>query len=448
MTTTQPINIIGAGLAGSLMSVYMAQKGYPVNIYERRSDPRRAGYIGGRSINLALSVRGMHALRETSMLDEVMEFAIPMYGRMMHDTEGNLTFQAYSRNKEECIYSVSRGKLNIALMNLAESMSEVNYHFDHRCDEIDLDSGSIHMTDVAREKSFRIEESHTLACDGAFSAIRYAMQKTPRFNYSQEYLAYGYKELTIPPGPDGGFQMEREALHIWPRGNYMMIALPNPDGSFTCTLFFPYEGEKSFAALDSDEKIMAFFQSEFGDAVPLIPNLLEEYHQNPTSSLVTIRCYPWTLEDKVALIGDASHAIVPFFGQGMNAAFEDCSVMSECIDAYAPDWQKVFDTYQKLRKENADAIADMALENFIEMRDTVADEEFLFRKKVEFMLGRTFEQYKSRYELVSFSRIPYAEAYQRGITNMEILKELTQGIGSLEDINLAKAEALIQAHIG
>ncbi|MEL6732447.1 MAG: NAD(P)/FAD-dependent oxidoreductase [Bacteroidota bacterium] len=448
MTTLQPINIIGAGLAGSLMSVYMAQKGYPVNIYERRSDPRTKGYLGGRSINLALSVRGMHALRETGMLDEVMEFAIPMYGRMLHDTEGQLTFQAYSRNKEECIYSVSRGKLNIALMNLAESMSEVNYYFDHRCDEIDLASGKLHMTDTVSGKEFTVEQKASLACDGAFSAVRYAMQKTPRFDYSQEYLAYGYKELTIPPGPNGEFQMEREALHIWPRGNYMMIALPNPDGSFTCTLFFPYEGEKSFAALDTDERIMAFFEAEFGDAVPLIPNLLEEYHHNPTSSLVTIRCYPWTLEDKVALIGDASHAIVPFFGQGMNAAFEDCAVMSECIDAYAPDWHTVFDTYQKLRKENADAIADMALENFIEMRDTVADEEFLFRKKVEFMLGRTFEQYKSRYELVSFSRIPYAEAYQRGITNLEILKELTTGANSLDDINLEKAEALIQAHIG
>lgn len=442
------INLVGAGLAGSLMAVYLAQKGYGVHVYERRPDMRKQGAAGGRSINLALSARGIHALRETGMEAEVMKMAIPMYGRMIHDENGEETFQAYSRDRKSCIYSVSRSGLNKSLMTMAESYPNVNFHFGKVCDEMDFASGRLTVKDLSSGEKMVAPEGVTLACDGAFSAVRYDMQKVPRFDFSQSYLAHGYKELTIPPGPGGSFLLEKHALHIWPRGNFMMIALPNPDGSFTCTLFFPFEGENSFASLQSRDAVAAFFHQQFPDAVPLMPGLLDDFFTNPTSSLVTIRCYPWIWEDKVALIGDAAHAIVPFFGQGMNAAFEDCTVLNECIDQYGPDWGKVFEIYQQQRKENAEAIADMALENFVEMRDTVADEKFLFRKKVEHLLGQNFGPYFSRYELVSFSRVPYAEAYRRGLINLEILEIIMDGLSSLDDIDYPKAEALINERLG
>lgn len=442
------INLIGGGLCGSLMAAYLARKGYEVNVYERRPDMRKNLVDGGRSINLALSTRGMHALKETGMLEQIMEIAIPMYGRMMHDTSGELTFQPYSRDRKSCIYSVSRAELNMSLMNTAEAFEPVNFHFNKVCDDVDFQTGKIVIKDLENQTTFHPPGTVTLACDGAFSGVRYDMQKTPRFDFSQSYLKHGYKELNIPPGPDGSFLIEKNALHIWPRGNYMMIALPNPDGSFTCTLFFPFEGENSFDSLDTPEKVTTFFEEQFPDAVPLMPELLDDFFSNPTGSLVTIRCFPWAWEDKVALMGDACHAIVPFFGQGMNAAFEDCTIMNECIDAHAPDWSKVFSTYQTMRKEHADAIADMALENFIEMRDTVADEHFLFRKKVEHELGRHFTPYYSRYELVSFSRIPYAEAYRRGELNQVILKEVMKDIDNPDDIDFALAEKLIHQHLG
>lgn len=438
------VNILGGGLAGSLMAVFMAQKGYQVQVYERRPDMRKNQLDGGRSINLALSVRGMYALEQTGMYDEIMELAIPMYGRMMHARDATLNFQSYSKDEKTCIYSVSRAELNMRLMSLSESLPGVTYHFEQKCEDVEFDTGKVWMRDLNSGEKYLAPADISMACDGAFSAVRYDMQKTPRFNFSQHYLEHGYKELTIPPGPDGSFQMEKNALHIWPRGSFMMIALPNLDGSFTCTLFFPYKGEYGFDNLDTEEKVMAFFQKEFPDAVPLIPDLLEDFFTNPTSSLVTIRCFPWVYEDKVALMGDASHAIVPFFGQGMNAAFEDCTVMSAFVDLCQPDFEEVFERYQVERKVNAEAIADMALENFIEMRDSVGNPEFLFRKEVEHRLERHFPDYVSRYELVSFSRIPYAEAYQRGLINQQILDELLEGIDSVEEVDMEKAGRLIE----
>ncbi|GAB4408394.1 MAG: NAD(P)/FAD-dependent oxidoreductase [Bacteroidia bacterium] len=440
-------NIIGAGLAGSLMAIYLAQKGYRVQVFERRADMRKGRAEAGRSINLALSARGIHALRETGLLDEVMAQAIPMYGRMIHDPEGGLTFQRYSKDPQECIYSVSRAGLNISLMNRAEAMEGVSFAFGHRCENIDTDTGTIRLTDMTTGREFDAPGLRTIACDGAFSAVRYALQRTPRFNLSQSYLDHGYKELTIPPDAAGGFQIEPHALHIWPRGQFMMIALPNPDHSFTCTLFAPYGGETGFDALQSPEAVGAFFERYFPDAVPLIPDLLTDFFANPTGSLLTIRCAPWVLGDRIALLGDAAHAIVPFFGQGMNAGFEDCTVLSECIDCHAPDWQQVFAAYQQSRKHNADAIADMALENYIEMRDTVADEAFLFRKQVEHAIEQQLEGYRSRYEMVSFTRIPYAEAYRRGEINQRILARLLDGLDHVEDLDLQLAQALIHAHL-
>ncbi|RMG58142.1 MAG: FAD-dependent monooxygenase [Bacteroidetes bacterium] len=445
---TPSFNVIGAGLAGSLMALYLARKGYQVHVYERRPDMRKAAVEGGRSINLALSARGMHALRETGLLDEIMTLALPMYGRMMHDLEGGITYQPYSHDPRECIYSVSRAELNIRLMNHSEAHTRTTYYFDHRCEDVDLESGEIILRHLPSGELRTAAGTRTIASDGAFSAVRYALQKTPRFNFSQSYLDHGYKELTIPPGPDGNFALDPKALHIWPRGQFMMIALPNPDRTFTCTLFFPFEGPLSFASLQTEEEVVTFFAQQFPDAVPLMPTLLEDYFHNPTGSLVTIRCAPWILGDRIALLGDAAHAIVPFFGQGMNAAFEDCATMSACIDQYAPDWGQVFEQYQQQRKENSDAIATMALENYIEMRDKVADEEFLFRKAVEHHLEAHLDSYRSRYELVSFTRVPYAEALRRGQQNQAILAELTRGLDSPQEVDLAEAARLVAESLG
>ncbi|MDP5168873.1 MAG: FAD-dependent monooxygenase [Bacteroidia bacterium] len=436
------VNIVGAGLAGSLMSVYLAQKGMRVKVYERRPDMRKKDIGGGRSINLAMSARAIKALTETGLIDEIMTLAIPMYGREMHSKTGQLTFQPYSHDPKECIYSVSRAELNMRLMNKAEALELVDFQFETICEEINPKTGAVTLRNLDTDTLFQAQGSRTIATDGAFSSVRYAMQKMPRFDFSQQYLSHGYKELTIPPLPDGSFRMKREALHIWPRGEYMMIALPNPDGSFTCTLFFPFEGKTSFDSLDTEAKVLAFFEDQFPDAVPLMPTLLEDYFTNPTSSLVTIRCWPWVLEDKIAILGDAAHAIVPFFGQGMNAAFEDCTILSRCLDEQGLDWMAAFEAFQQERKPNADAIANMALENYIEMRDTTADPEFLFRKAVEHYLEQHLESYRSRYELVSFTTVPYAEAYRRGQVNQGILKELMKGISRPEEVDLALAERL------
>ncbi|WNJ18639.1 NAD(P)/FAD-dependent oxidoreductase [Pontibacter sp. G13] len=436
-------NLVGAGLAGSLMTVYLAQKGHEVHVFERRPDMRKNTLDGGRSINLALSARGIKALEETGLLEDIMEISIPMYGRIMHGKEGTITHQSYSNDGKSCIYSVSRAELNMRLMTLAESHENVHFQFDVAADDVNLKTGEITLKNLQDGSTFQAPGERTIAADGAFSAVRYAMQKMPRFDFSQDYLAHGYKELTIPAGPNGEFQLDKNALHIWPRGHFMMIALPNMDGSFTCTLFFPFEGPQSFDALNTREEVQAFFEAEFPDAIPLMPTLLDDYFENPTSSLVTIRCYPWILADKIALLGDASHAIVPFFGQGMNAAFEDCTVMAACVDQGNDDWKAIFEDYQKQRKVHADAIANMALENFIEMRDKTADEDFLFRKKVEHVIGRNIDAYKSRYELVSFSTIPYADAYRQGERNMEILAELMENLDHPDDVDIERAKHMI-----
>lgn len=441
-----PINIIGAGLAGSLLSVLLAQRGYEVHVYERRSDMRREQVAGGRSINLALSARGMHALSQAGMLDSIMEMAIPMYGRMMHDEAGELTFQAYSKDRSNCIYSVSRAELNRRLMSMTEPHPDVYYHFNCLAESIDEDTGVVALRKLDSGERLEAPGRVTLACDGAYSAVRYDLQKTARFNLSQQHLDYGYKELTIPPDAQRGFRMDPHALHIWPRGKYMMIALPNQDGSFTCTLFMPYAGEISFENLTTPESVRAFFKAQFADAVPLIPELISDFFDNPTGSLVTIRCFPWAVGGRVVLLGDASHAIVPFFGQGMNAAFEDCSVLLDCIDETGPDWATTFAAFQTRRKPDADAIADMALENFIEMRDLVADEDFLRRKRLEQEIERHFPEYKSRYEMVSFSRISYAEAYRRGEINRRILDQLMRDTPDVNAPDLAQAEALIRSY--
>ena len=430
--------IIGAGLAGSLMACYLARAGWRVSVYERRPDPRGKGYAGGRSINLALSARGLAGLRGVG-LDEVVlaKDAIRMPGRMIHTAQAgsDTVFQPYSKDPADAINSVSRGGLNLTLLNAAGQYPTVSLHFDHVCGDVDLDAPAAVFEGTGGQ--IRVEADLIIGADGAFSAVRARMQKLDRFDYIQSYLEHGYKELHIPPA-DGGraplsdnlrgaapgrsgdsqhFAVEPHALHIWPRGGSMMIALPNRDGSFTCTLFWPFEGPHSFANLKTPDDVRAFFREQYPDAVPLMPTLAQDYFANPTSSLVTIRCWPWQHDGKVVLVGDAAHAIVPFYGQGMNAAFEDCLLLADCLLTQASrlPQREALEKFQHLRKPDADAIADMAVENFVEMRDKVGDPGFLYKKRVEQTVHALFpERVTPQYNLVSFSTVPYTEARRRG----------------------------------
>jgi kynurenine 3-monooxygenase len=419
------ITLIGAGLVGSLLSIYLAKKGYQVNVYERRNDMRKGGNYAGRSINLALSDRGWKALTEIGIADDIKEIAIPMYGRFMHAIDGSTYYQPYGKDGQ-AIYSVSRAGINCTLMDLAETHENVKLHFEMRCTGLDLKNNHAQFEDAQGSKH-QIKSDLIIGSDGAFSAARLTQQTNiDRFDYHQFYIDCGYKELVIPAGPNGSFLIEKNALHIWPRGKYMMIALPNKDGSFTCTLFFPFEGEKSFAALQTREAVKAFFDEEFKDAVPLMPTLVDDFFNNPTSSLVTVKCFPWTVEDKLALIGDAAHAIVPFFGQGMNCGFEDCSVMNRLMEKYGNDWHNILKEYQNLRKPDSDAIADLALGNFIEMRDLVADPMFLLRKKIEARFNEKYpEKWIPAYSMVTFSpHIRYSEALNKGKFQDKIMDEV------------------------
>ena len=442
------ITIVGAGLAGSLLSVYLAKKGFEVNVYERRSDMRKSSKGGGKSINLALSTRGIHALKEVGLYDEIKKIAIPMYGRMIHPVEGDLSFQRYGKDDSEYINAVSRADLNIALMELAERNPGVKIYFNERCSGIDFKNNEINFHNELTGESTLVKSDIVIATDGATSAVRMEMQKIPRFNFAQHYENYGYKELIIPSGEDGSFLMEKNALHIWPRGSFMLIALPNPDGSYTCTLFLAYDHslgeENSFEYLNTEERADTFFKKQFPDAYKMIPEFKKDFFNNPTGTLMTVKCFPWIYEDRIALLGDACHAIVPFFGQGMNAAFEDCTCLNDCIDKYGTDWKKVFNEYQNQRKINSDAIADLAQENFIEMRDLVSDKEFLFRKKIETELYKKYpDTFIPKYSMVTFSRIPYSVALQRGKIQEEILKELCAEADSRESIDYGKAEKLV-----
>ncbi len=404
------VTISGAGLVGSLLAIILRKRGYEVTIYERRPDMRKEAIGAGRSINLAMSTRGWHALELAGLKAEMETLAIPMYGRYLHLPDGTTAFQQYGKNNE-AIYSVSRGELNKRLMTLAEQQGTA-IHFSQRCTRVDVTNNRLYLQD-ANGIETTVDADLLFGADGAFSALRNSYVYMDRVNASQHYIGHGYKELSIPPAADGGWQMEKNALHIWPRKNFMLIALPNTDGSFTCTLFFPFEGNPSFASLKTPNDVTNFFNKQFPDAVPLMPTLTEDFFNNPTSSLITTHIFPWHYQDKSALIGDAAHAIVPFYGQGMNAGFEDCSVLAAIMDKTGDDWASILSEYEKKRKENGDAVAELALLNFIEMRDKVADPLFLERKKIEKELGRLYPaQFISVYEMVSFTHTPYSTALQ------------------------------------
>lgn len=400
--------IVGGGLVGALLSVYLGERGHRVDVYDKRPDFRKTGASGGRSINLALSDRGLRALSNVGLDDEVRKLCIPMHGRMIHDEKGALNFQPYGK-EGQYINSISRGGLNLLLMEYANRHPHVDFHFEQSCEGYDLEEHRVLMRNASGEDHV-LQPKRVFATDGAFSAMRYSLQKRPRFDYQQDYLAHGYKELSIPPAADGGWRIEKGALHIWPRESFMLIALPNLDGSFTVTLFAPFAGPEGFDALDSEAAVQAYFEKHFPDALEHMPDLMADFFGNPTSALVTVRCYPWAY-GRSLLLGDASHAIVPFYGQGMNAGFEDVRVLGDLMEQFGDNWDRIFPAFEQERKPNADAIAELAKRNFVEMRDHVADPLFLLRKKIAAAVSeRHPDRFIPVYSMVSFSHIPYADA--------------------------------------
>jgi len=452
---TPEITLVGAGLAGSLLAIFLARRGYRVTLLERRLDPRKpsAAKTAGRSINLALANRGITALEEVGVMESVRPALIPMAGRMLHDEEGRLRLIPYGNKPHEVIYSVSRAGLNTLLLDAAESTGKVAIRFGCTVCGVDFTDRQVRFQageDPERQTQATPYEV-LIGTDGSASAVRAAILEQTGGWLDEKPLGHGYKELTIPAAEGGGgrFRMEKNALHIWPRGEYMLIALPNADGSFTATLFLPNEGEESFQALTTPEAVSALFERRFADAIPLMPRLGEEFFENPTGHLETIRCEPWSFEDQALVLGDAAHAIVPFHGQGMNAAFEDCSAFDQCLGNSGRPWSEVFAEFEKRRRPNTDAIADMALENYVEMRSTVREPKFQLKKDLSFRLEERHPgRFIPRYSMVMFHTIPYAEAKRRGAIQEEILEELTSRAASLDEVDLALADQLIAERLG
>lgn len=419
------ITLIGAGLTGPLLATYLAQQGYHVEIFERRQDMRKENISAGRSINLALSVRGIHALKEVGVYHAIEPLAIPMKGRMIHGLDGSSHLQPYGQREEEVIYSVSRAKLNMKLMNLAEKTGKVMIHFNQDCTHVNLEENKFTVLDRHSNKEQVLPYELIIGVDGSASAVRNAMTEREKIVSHYKPLDHGYKELTIPPTEDGQFQLEPNALHIWPRGQFMLIALPNLDRSFTCTLFFPMEGDTSFSTVNSESDITQFFEHYFPDSIPLLPNLVHEFQTNPTGHLGSVYCDPWHVGDSAVIIGDAAHGIVPFFGQGMNASFQDCTVLNRLMNIHGDDWQKILSEFSRTHVKNGHAIADMALENYIEMRDKVNDRQYKIIRKLELALENQFpNRFIPRYAMVSFNQIPYSKVYEKGNLQLRIIKAL------------------------
>ena len=438
----EKVTLIGAGLVGSLLSAYLTKQGYKVEIFERRGNMRIDPMAAGRSINLALSDRGWRGLEGVGLDAEVKKVAIPMAGRMIHNMDGTIKYQAYA-NEGQAIYSVSRGGLNCVLMDQAEEHG-ATIHYNKRCTSVDFEKNIAYFEDAITLEKSVVHSDIIISSDGAFSAGRLSLMFTDKYNYSQDYLEQGYKELNIPAAADGSHRMEKNALHIWPRGGYMLIALPNMDGSFTCTLFFPFKGEPSFEKLDTKEKVTAFFKEVFSDAIPLMPTLEADFFDNPTGSLVTVKCFPWSWKNKMMLIGDAAHAIVPFYGQGMNCGFEDCVELNDLINKYEHDWSRIMPSFEQSRKPNSDAIADLAIANFIEMRDLVGHPDFLLRKKIEARFSDKHpEKWIPLYTMVTFSKLPYSTAMSEGKKQDLIMDRVMEMDGIADKWDSPEVEQLI-----
>lgn len=425
--------IIGAGLVGSLWAVYLSKAGYSVTIYERRSDIRKAEIAAGKSINLALSTRGWTALDAVGVGDEIRKIAIPMYGRIMHDLEGNLTNQPYGK-EGQAIYSVSRGGVNAKMMDIAENFGNATIHYNHECIGTDTKNGVVKLRVKETGEVIEAKADVVFAADGAFSAVRYnAFQKLDRFNFSQSYIGDGYREILLPANEDGSYPMDKNALHIWPRGRFMLIALANEDGSFTCTLFMPHEGgEHSFEALKSKADVDAFFKTVFPDFYAMMPTIADAWEDHPLSSLAIMRSYPWH-DGKVALMGDAAHATVPFYGQGMNGGFEDCTVLAGLMHKHKENWEAIFKEYSEERKPDGDALQDLSLHNYYVMRDFVADPAFLLQKKIEAKFSSLYpDKWMPLYSMVTFSNIRYSEAHKNGQRQDAIMKEVMAATPNIE----------------
>jgi kynurenine 3-monooxygenase len=446
MAKREAVTIVGAGLAGALLAVLLRQRGHAVDLYERRADLRRADIPGGRSINLALAERGLHALRMAGVLDAVMAEAVLMRGRMVHDRDGGQTLQPYGVREGEVIWSVHRGRLNRTLLDAAEAAG-ARLRFNARLESADLDAGALDFVDDRDDSRFRVQAGRVIGADGAGSALRAAMNRAGPLGERFAPLGHGYKEIHMTPAPDGGWRLEPNALHIWPRGGYMMIALPNADRSFTCTLFLANsEADAALPAFDrltDDASVRTLFERDFADLIPHAPDYLDQFRHNPTGLLGTLYLDRWHHADRAVLVGDAAHAIVPFHGQGMNCAFEDCAALIEALDAAGgePDWTALFARFQAERKPNADAIARMALENYVEMRDKVADPRWLLRRALEQTLARRHpERFLPRYSMVMFTRLPYVEALARGERQQAVLERAIEGLESLAQVDLAAVE--------
>lgn len=436
--------LIGAGLTGPLLATYLAQRGHSVEIYECRPDMRKESISAGRSINLALSARGNHALKEVGLYDKIKLNTIPMKGRMIHDLDGSTHLQPYGQKENEVIFSVSRAQLNMELMTWAEETGNVTIRFNHQLISADLEQNKLMFQLSDSLEEIELSFTRVIGCDGSASILRKSIVEKADIQYVKKPLGHGYKELTIPPLESGEFQIEPNALHIWPRGNYMLIALPNNDYSFTCTLFFPMAGATSFKTVKTEKDILDLFQSQFPDAIKLMPTLVEDFQSNPTGDLASVYCKPWHFVDKALLIGDAAHAVVPFFGQGMNASFQDCSALAKLMDQIEDEWTAIFNAFSSTQVENGHAIADMAIENYLEMRDHVNDTEYKKRRNVELKLERMFPgRFIPRYSMVSFHQIPYSEVYQRGRKQFKIIDDVLKADPSGQFIDKAMVEKML-----
>lgn len=445
MQNPQKIAVIGSGLVGSLLAIYLKKAGHTVHVYDRSSDIRKINF-SGRSINLVMSNRGWKTLEDIGLEDEIRKIGIPVDKRAIHVVDHDLNYQYYGK-EGEAIFSLSRGILNRKMIDLAEEAG-VEFFFEQKIWDVTLSTATLHIGETERGEWTEVNYDMVFGADGAFSRIRHRMQRQSMFNYSQEFLDIGYKELNIPANADGTHKLDKHSLHIWPRGKYMLMALPNLDGSFTCTFFMPFEGENSFESLKTIDDVTSFFTKNLPDTIDVIPKLAEDFFKNPTSTLVTMKCFPWTFEDKIALIGDACHAIVPFYGQGMNAGFEDITVLNEMMTKYGNDWKMIFSEYEKSRKPNADAIAELSYRNFMEMSSKTADEKFLLQKKIEKHFANKYpDKWIPLYSRVTFSHRPYSEAlaigdFQDGIMKQILAIDRIEAIWDSEQIEQKMLELL------
>lgn len=448
INNSNKIIIVGAGLCGTLLAIRLAQRGFNISLHEKRPDMRKEDIAAGRSINLALSNRGLMALDSVGLKETIIEECIPMRGRLIHPLGAPSFLSPYSGRSEDYINSVSRGGLNITLLNKAEGMDNIQIHFNSSCQSVDLKNATAVFRNGETGESIQEKGAIVIGTDGAGSAVRRSMMAETTdllFNYSQDFLRHGYKELSILPAEDGGFLIEKNALHIWPRGHFMIIALPNLDGSFTVTMFHPFETEIGFNHLNTEKQVRSFFETYFPTLIPHMPHYVEEYFDNPVGTLGTIKCYPWQAYNKTLIMGDASHAIVPFYGQGMNAAFEDVRVFDEMMEVHGNNWEQLFTEFQDARAENTNAIADLAIDNFHEMQDRVDDGDFIKKRKIEMLLEQQYPDYYSKYSLVTFRpELPYSTAMKLGRAQDELLLKLGAA-QNVEDLDLGAVHAqLIQ----